>query len=102
MSNRILISGLSCLALLVSLIVALRWSIAADEPLHISGARSEAGTCSVPCTCSFGERPSPHNYCHTVYAYGIKEGNYNGVKLDGLKIGGMETAKGNALYLDDS
>ena len=102
MSKRILISGLSCLALLVGLIVALRWSIAADEPFHISGALSEACTCSVPCTCSFGEGPSPHNYCHTVYAYGIKEGNYNGVKLDGLKFGGMETAKGNALYLDDS
>jgi hypothetical protein len=102
MSKRILISVSSCLALLIGLIVAMRWPVAADDPFHISGALSEACTCSVPCTCSFGEGPSPHNYCHTVYAYGIKEGHYNGVKLDGLKIGGMETAKGNALYLDDS
>lgn len=102
MSKRILISASSFLVLLVSLIVVLRWSIFADDPWHINGALSEACTCNVPCTCNFGEGPSPHNYCHAVYAYGIKEGNYNGVKLDGLKFGGMETAKGNALYLDAS
>ncbi len=102
MSKKILISVSSFLLILVSLIVAPRLSIFADDPFHISGALSEACTCSVPCTCSFGEPPSPHNYCYAVYAYGIKKGSYNGVKLDGLKIGGMETAKGNALYLDDS
>jgi len=102
MSKRILIYVSLCLAILCGLIGALRWSSAADDRWHIRGALSEACTCNVPCTCNFGEGPSPHSYCHAVYAYGIKEGNYNGVKLDGLKFGGMETAKGNALYLDDS
>jgi hypothetical protein len=102
MSKKNLVSVSSCLVILVSLIIALRWAIFAEDPWHISGALSEACTCNVPCTCNFGEGPSPHDYCHAVYAYGIKEGNYNGVKLDGLKIGGMETAKGKALYLDDS
>src|SRR5262245_23943968 len=102
MSKRILVYVSSCLVILVSLIVALRWSIAADDPWHISGALSEACTCNVPCTCNFGQGPSPHNYCHAVYAYGIKEGNYNGVKLDGLKFGGMENAKGSAVYVGDS
>ena len=102
MSKRILIYGSSCLAILCGLIVAHRWTTAADDSWQIRGELSEACTCSVPCACNFGEGPSPHNYCHAVYAYGIKEGNFNGVKLDGLKIGGMETAKGNALYLDAS
>lgn len=102
MSKRTLISTSSCLVILVSLIVALRWSTSAEDPWRIRGALSEACTCNVPCACNFGEGPSPHNYCHAVYAYHIREGNYNGIKLDGLKIGGMETAKGNALYLDDS
>ncbi|HEY6402533.1 MAG TPA: DUF1326 domain-containing protein, partial [Blastocatellia bacterium] len=81
MSKKILVSVSSCLVILVSLIIALRWAIFAEDPWHISGALSEACTCSVPCTCNFGEGPSPHNYCHAVYAYGIKEGRYNGVKL---------------------
>src|SRR5262249_44468250 len=67
---------------------------------QIKGALSEACTCSVPCTCNFGEGPSPHPYCYAVYSYEIREGNFNGVKLDGLRFGGMETAKGNAMYLD--
>src|SRR5262245_21557244 len=79
MSKRILISVSSCLVILVSLTVALRWSIFADDPFHIRGALSEACTCNVPCPCNFGQGPSPHNYCHAVYAYGIKEGSYNGV-----------------------
>jgi hypothetical protein len=67
---------------------------------NIRGALSEACTCSVPCTCNFGEGPSPHPYCYAVYSYEIREGHFNGVKLDGLRFGGMETAKGNAMYLD--
>ena len=68
---------------------------------HIAGVLSEACTCNVPCTCNFGQGPSPHSYCHVTYSYEIREGHFNGVKLDGLRFGGMETAKGNALYLDE-
>jgi hypothetical protein len=67
---------------------------------QLKGALSEACTCNVPCTCNFGEGPSPHPYCYVVYAYEIREGHFNGVSLDGLRMGGLETAKGNALYLD--
>jgi Protein of unknown function (DUF1326) len=102
MVKRILIFGLSCLVILSGLILARYRTTAADDRWQIRGALSEACTCSVPCTCNFGQGPSPHNYCHVVYAYGIREGNFNSIKLDGLKIGAMETAKGNAMYLDDS
>lgn len=67
---------------------------------HLTGALSEACTCNVPCTCNFGEGPSPHTYCYVTYSYEIREGHFNGVKLDGFRFGGMETANGNAMYLD--
>lgn len=69
---------------------------------RIKGALSEACTCNVPCTCNFGQGPSPHSYCYVVYAYGIKEGNFNGTKLDGLRFGATEGAKGTVMYLDAS
>jgi hypothetical protein len=102
MAQRILIYGSLCLAILGGLILTQYRTTAADDHWRIRGALSEACTCSVPCTCNFGQGPSPHSYCHVVYAYGIKEGNFNQVKLDGLKLGAMETAKGNAMYLDAS
>jgi hypothetical protein len=102
MAKRISIYGSLCLAILGGLILAQYRTTAADDHWRIRGALSEACTCGVPCTCNFGQGPSPHSYCHVVYAYEIKEGNFNGIKLDGLKIGAMETAKGNAMYLDAS
>ena len=68
---------------------------------RIKGALSEACTCNVPCTCNFGEGPSPHSYCYVVYAYDIREGHFNGVKLDGLRFGAAEGANGKAIYLDE-
>jgi hypothetical protein len=102
MAERILIYGSLCLVIFGGLILARHRTSAADDQWRIRGALSEACTCSVPCTCNFGQGPSPHSYCHVVYAYEIKEGNFKGIKLDGLKIGAMETAKGNAMYLDAS
>jgi hypothetical protein len=102
MAKSVFICGSLCLAIFGSLILGKYRTTAADDHWQIRGALSEACTCSVPCTCNFGEGPSPHSYCHVVYAYDIKEGNFNGIKLDGLKLGAMETAKGNAMYLDAS
>jgi hypothetical protein len=66
----------------------------------IRGALSEACSCNVPCTCNFGEGPSPHPYCYVAYCYDIKQGNFDGVKLDGLRFGATEGVRGNVLYLD--
>src|SRR5215467_2539488 len=71
-----------------------------DERWHIKGALSEACTCNVPCTCNFGQGPSPHSYCYSVFSYEIKEGTFGDVKLDGLRFGGIDGAKGNTLCLD--
>lgn len=78
---------------------ALQPAAPADQ-WHIKGALSEACTCNVPCSCNFGEGPSPHSYCYVVYAYEIREGDFNGTKLDGLRFGAAEGAKGKAIYLD--
>ena len=51
-------------------------AVAASESYKwkIAGALSEACTCSVPCTCNFGEGPSPHSYCYPFYSYEIRKG----------------------------
>ena len=77
-----------------------RESTATADHWHIKGALSEACTCNVPCTCNFGEAPSPHSYCYVVYAYEIREGHFNGITLDGLRFGATENAKGKGIYLD--
>src|SRR5262249_2892002 len=88
------------------LVVAGRRATAFEQPpeagdrWQIKGALSEACTCSVPCTCNFGEGPSPHEYCYAVYSYEIREGHFNDTKLDGLRFAGTDTATGGVLYLD--
>jgi hypothetical protein len=67
----------------------------------IEGALTEACTCSVPCTCNFGEGPSPHNYCYAFYSYDIRKGSYNDVKLDGLRFGGADLKNGSTFFIDE-
>lgn len=99
MLKRILIYALLCSSLIGMLAVARK--VAAKDEWRIKGTLSEACTCAVPCTCNFGEGPSPHHYCYAVYAYEIKEGDFNGIKLDGLRFGAIDAEKGNSVYLDE-
>ena len=55
-----------------------------------SGTLLESCTCAVPCTCNFGEGPSPHPYCHAVFAYRLEKASWNGTDLSGLIIGGAD------------
>ena len=68
---------------------------------RIQGTLTEACTCAAPCGCNFGQGPSPHHYCWAMFAYGIREGHYKGVKLDGLNIGAGSADKGLVFYLDE-
>ena len=70
------------------------------RPWHIKGHFSEACTCNVPCACNFGERPSPHEFCHTMWSYWVKEGNWDRVRLDGMRIGGVDGPVGVMGLLD--
>jgi hypothetical protein len=67
----------------------------------IEGALTEACTCSVPCTCNFGEDPSPHHYCYSLYAYEIRKGKYGNVTLDGLHFGATELKSGKTIFIDE-
>jgi hypothetical protein len=67
---------------------------------HISGMFTEACTCSPPCTCNFGLSPSPHDFCYTIFSYGIKTGQYDGVSLDGLTFTGAKGQGGQVWYID--
>ncbi|HLJ54997.1 MAG TPA: DUF1326 domain-containing protein [Chthonomonadaceae bacterium] len=63
------------------------------------GTLLEACSCAVPCPCNFRQPPT-HGYCNTVYAYRLKTGAYEGVKLDGLVFGGGEADKGAIAFVD--
>ena len=103
MFKHILIVMFLTLAVAVGLIAAGHRTTASEniaesgDHWQIKGALSEACTCNVPCTCNFGEGPSPHAYCYAVYSYEIKEGSFNGVKLDGLRFGAIDAATGSNL-----
>jgi hypothetical protein len=74
----------------------------AGEHWEISGMLTEACTCSVPCTCNFGEGPSPHHYCYSVFSLAIERGRYGEIHLDGLHLAVAHGQKDRAVYIDDS
>ena len=67
---------------------------------RIQGMFTEACSCSPPCTCNFGMAASPHDFCYTVFSYGIERGEYDGVKLDGLTITCAKGQEGFVWYID--
>ena len=74
---------------------------AAGKSWKIEGALSEACTCAVPCSCNFGEGPSPHSYCYPFYSYHVRKGNYGDVVLDGLHFGSADLKNGRYLFMDE-
>jgi hypothetical protein len=67
----------------------------------IQGALSETCTCNVPCTCNFGQGPSPHSYCYPFYSYEIRKGNYGDIALDGLHFGSADLQSGHHIFIDE-
>ena len=87
-------------ALLFLTLAALIQAQDKPKPWRIQGQFSEACSCNVPCACNFGERPSPYEYCHTMWSYWVKQGDWAGVKLDGMRIGGVDGPGGVMGLLD--
>ena len=73
----------------------------AAKSWKITGALTEACTCSVPCSCNFGEGPSPHSYCYPFYSYHIRKGNYGDVVLDDLHFGSADLRGGRHMFMDE-
>ncbi len=67
----------------------------------IRGQLSETCTCNVPCTCNFGQGPSPHSYCHPFYSFDIREGRYGDVSLNGLHFGAADMQNGQTIFIDE-
>jgi hypothetical protein len=76
-------------------------AVAAAKSWKITGALTEACTCSVPCSCNFGEGPSPHSYCYPFYSYHIRKGNYGDVVLDDLRFGSADLRGGRYMFMDE-
>jgi hypothetical protein len=74
---------------------------AAAKSWKITGALTEACTCSVPCSCNFGEGPSPHSYCYPFYSYHIRKGTYGDVVLDDLHFGSADLRGGRHMFMDE-
>src|ERR1041385_5350235 len=68
---------------------------------HLTGDLSESCSCSVPCSCNFGEAPSPHKFCWALYSLDIQSGNYGEVDLKGLRLAGALGSKGIVWYIDE-
>jgi hypothetical protein len=71
------------------------------EPWEISGDLTEACSCAVPCTCNFGQGPSPQHYCWTVWGRAIEKGHYGSLSLDGLHLAAAHGSKSVVWYIDD-
>jgi|SRR5579859_163427 len=87
-------------ALLLPVLVLAHDGASSGPKWHIKGSLSDACSCAVPCTCTFGRRPSPHPYCYGMDSYKVEEGNFNDIRLDGLKFGITFAKHGSILYLD--
>src|SRR5258708_5662600 len=90
-----------CAALLLPALARAADAPAAPTPWRISGQLSEACTCGVPCTCNFGQGPSPSHTCWALFSLDIRKGRYGKVSLNGLRLAGAAGAKGYVAYLDD-
>ncbi len=67
----------------------------------ITGRVLEACSCSVPCPCNFGGRPSPRDFCESLAVFQIQSGELNAAPLQGLRFAiAGRAGKSAVLYLD--
>jgi len=91
---------IALLSLLVPVFLLANDGKSSSPSWHIKGSLSDACSCAVPCTCTFGRGPSPHHYCYGMDSYKIEQGSFNNIPLDGLKFGITHAKYGSTLYLD--
>lgn len=85
----------------LALLAAAGFAAAPPEPSwRISGELAEACTCRVPCTCQFGEGPSPGPGCRSLITLSIEKGRRGDVLLDGTKLAFVRGGKSTVVYVD--
>ncbi|MGH9451874.1 MAG: DUF1326 domain-containing protein [Terriglobia bacterium] len=90
------------LAVLACLLTAARAASVPAARWEAQGEMSEACTCQVPCTCNFGQGPSPHHYCWSLASFHIEKGHYGAVSLNGLHLVRAHGNQTTVWYIDDS
>ena len=65
---------------------------------RVAGEIVEACTCQVPCTCQFGQGPSPTPHCASVSTFAVEEGSSGGTSLAGGKFAIVFGPKKTVLY----
>jgi hypothetical protein len=75
---------------------------AASGEVHwsIAGELAEACTCAIPCTCQFGQGPSPGPGCRSLTVLSIEKGSRGAVSLAQTRIGIAFGKAGTVVYLD--
>ena len=73
-----------------------------ESSWHISGELAEACTCRVPCTCQFGQGPTPGPGCRSLITLSIEKGRRGDVVLDGTKLALVFGDKGTVFYMDSA
>ena len=61
---------------------------------RLAGDWFDICSCDIPCPCEFAQRPTG-NHCQGVLAWHVREGQYGGVKLDGLTLVALGEFEGN-------
>lgn len=69
---------------------------------EISGELTEACTCKVPCTCQFGQGPSPGPGCRSLITMSIEKGRRGDAVLDGTKLALVFGNKATVFYIDST
>ncbi|HET7452512.1 MAG TPA: DUF1326 domain-containing protein [Thermoanaerobaculia bacterium] len=72
----------------------------ADEHWTIAGELAESCTCAIPCTCQFGQGPSPGPGCRSLTVLSIERGSRGAVSLAQTRMGIAFGPKGTVVYLD--
>src|SRR5215471_17942833 len=73
---------------------------AAEVHWSIAGELAEACTCAIPCTCQFGQGPSPGPGCRSLTVLSIEKGSRGAVPLAQTRIGIAFGKAGTVVYLD--
>lgn len=61
---------------------------------HLQGDWFDVCRCSIPCPCEFAQAPTD-NFCQGVLAWHVNEGDFGGVRLDGLNVLAIGQFEGN-------
>lgn len=74
----------------------------APSSWEIAGELAEACTCKVPCTCQFGQGPTPGPGCRSLITLSIEKGHRGDVALDGTRLALIFGDKGTVFYVDSA